>query len=131
MTAGARLSDRAFKRALRASAAGHAVLFAIIILNPSLPGKPSPRGVIHYLSMGMVGGGGGGRPAEGGVKAEPGTTALKPETLRDLTLPEKVAPKDTAELHYPVDEKTKRKPAPAKKATISKPAPESGMVLRN
>jgi len=124
MTAGARWSDGAFKRAMIASAAGHTVLFAIIVLNPSLPKKPSPKGVIHYISMGMVGGG-GARPAGGGAKAELGTTAIKPESLRDLTVPEKVAPKDTAKLHYPVDDKTKRKPAPVKKATISKPEPGS------
>jgi len=123
MTAGARWSDGAFKRAMVVSAAGHMILFAVIILNPGLPKKPSPKGVIHYLSMGMVGGGGDGRPAGGGEKAELGTTAIKPESLRDLTVPEKVAPKDTSKLHYPVVDKTKRKSAPEKKATISKPAP--------
>ena len=121
MTWSAAGSDRAFKRALIISAAGHVILFSFIILNPSLPKKPSPKGVIHYISMGMVGGGGGGRGGGGdgrlpggGNKAAGGTTAVsqsKPESLRDLTVPEKVVPKTESRLRYPVDDKTKRKAA--------------------
>ncbi len=123
MTAGARWSDKAFKQAMIVSSAGHVILFAFIILNPALPQKASPRGVIHYISMGMIGGGGGGRPAGGGEKTEPGTTAAKQDSLRDLTVPEKVIPKNESKLRYPVDDKAKRKPAPEKKATISRPGP--------
>ncbi|HQF97703.1 MAG TPA: TonB family protein [Candidatus Aminicenantes bacterium] len=133
MTWSAAGSDRAFKRALIISAAGHVILFSFIILNPSLPKKPSPKGVIHYISMGMVGGGGGGRGGGGdgrlpggGNKAAGGTTAVsqsKPESLRDLTVPEKVVPKTESRLRYPVDDKTKRKAAAEKRASISKPGP--------
>jgi len=107
MTAGARWSDKAFKQAMIVSSAGHVILFAFIILNPALPQKASPRGVIHYISMGMIGGGGGGRPAGGGEKTEPGTTAAKQDSLRDLTVPEKVIPKNESKLRYPVDDKAK------------------------
>jgi len=117
MIAGARPSDKAFKRALTASAAFHALLLALIILNPSLPKKAAPKGVIHYINMGRIGGGSGG-----GGGAKPAAAAAAPakkQTLRDLTTPDKAVPKVESKLHHPVDPKTKAKKAPEKKATIS------------
>jgi len=124
MIAGGRFNDKAFKRALTISAAAHALLFAFLIINPAFPKKATPKGVIHYLSLGR---GGGGRPAGGpgggGVKAET-TAPAKAESLRDLTTPDKAKPKPESKLRYPVDEaKNKRKQVPAKKASISPPAP--------
>jgi len=122
MIAGARLSDKAFKRAMIVSAAAHVLLLAIIVLNPALPKKASPKGVIHYISLGRIGGGGGnGGPAGGGVKAPAAVPAAKKESLRDLTTPDKAAPKAESRLRYPIDAKTKAKKTPEKKAIISPP----------
>jgi TonB family protein len=133
MIAGAGMSDKAFKRAVIVSAVAHSLVLILIIINPSLP-KPSPKGVIHYLSMNSFGGGGGGggdgRPAGGGpaggasLKTEPGKPEIKRETLRDLTIPRKLQPKVESKLRYPTDDpKTKTKPVPGKKASITKPEP--------
>ena len=133
MIAGARLSDKAFKRALTVSAAAHVLLFAFILINPALPKKATPKGIIHYLGMGGIGGGGNGRPAGGqggkaaaAVKTEIPAPAAKKETLRDLTTPDKVKPKVESKLRYPVDDaKTKRKQVPEKKASVSNAEPEA------
>lgn len=130
MIAGYRMSDKAFKRALTVSAAAHLALFVVILVNPSLPKKPSTKGVIHYFPTGSIGGGGGGngRPAGGqaaaAVKTEtPKAEPEKQDMLRDLAVPDKVKPKVESKLRHPVDAKTKRKQPPEKKATISKPEP--------
>lgn len=124
-----RMNNGAFKKALVVSSVAHVFILVLIVLNPSFP-KPTPKGVIHYLPMSAIGGG-DGRPAGGGggggsgVKAEPAKTpAAKKETLRDLTVPEKVKPKVESKLRYPTDDpKAKRKPAPEKKASIAKAEP--------
>jgi len=132
MIAGARLSDKAFKRALTVSAVAHVLLFAFILINPALPKKATPKGVIHYFGTGGIGGGGNGRPAGGpsgkaaaAVKTETPPPAAKKETLRDLTTPDKVKPKAAeSKLRYPVENaKAKGKPVPEKKASVSKAEP--------
>jgi len=133
MIAGARMSDKSFKMAMIVSAVAHTLVLLLIIINPSFT-KSSPKGVIHYLSMNSFGGGGGGggdgRPAGGGpaggasLKTESGKPEIKRETLRDLTIPQKLQPKVESKLRYPTDDpKAKRKPVPDKKATIMKPEP--------
>jgi TonB family protein len=123
MIAGVRLSDKAFKRAMLASAAAHVILVAIIILNPALPKKAAPKGIIHYISLGRIGGSGdnGGPAGGGGVKAGAAAPAAKKESLRDLTTPDKAAPKTESRLRYPLDAKTKAKKTSEKKTTISPP----------
>lgn len=131
MTSGTRMGDKAFKRALTASGAFHALLLALIILNPSLPKKAAPKGVIHYVSMGRIGGGGGGeRPGGGGTRAAAAPAApAKKETLRDLTTPDKAVPKVESKLRHPVDPKTKAKKTLEKKATISSSTAAAGTAI--
>jgi protein TonB len=112
----------AFKRAFLVSAIFHAALLAVIVANPSLPKKPSPKGVIHYLNLGGGGGpaGGGG----GGGQAQVAATPIQKESLRDLTTVQKLETRKMTEpeYRYPVD-KPKKTPTktPDKKAVISKP----------
>ncbi|MHB8053834.1 MAG: cell envelope integrity protein TolA [Candidatus Aminicenantales bacterium] len=121
MIAGVRANDKAFKGAMIASAAAHAVLLALIAFNPALPKKASPKGVIHYISMGRIGGSGGRPAGSGGAKAQTAAPAPQKESLRDLTTPDKAASKVESKLRHPVDPKTKAKKTPEKKATISQP----------
>ncbi len=134
MIAGARFNDKAFKRAMTVSAAAHTLLFAVILINPSLPKKATPKGAIHYFGISGIGGGGGGgngRPAGGSggqaaaaVKTETAPAAARKDMLRDLAVADKIKPKAESKLRYPVDgAKTKRKPVPEKKASISKAEP--------
>jgi len=127
MTANFGTSDKMFKRAMFFSLAAHTALFLIILANPSLP-KPSKKGMIHYISLNMVGlpgvqgGGGGGR---GGLRTDSqttlGTTEIKKESLRDLTTLEKLQEEPKSSLRYPVDKPKKEPtPKPNKKAAITK-----------
>ncbi len=57
MTWSAAGSDRAFKRALIVSAAGHVILFSFVILNPSLPRSLAQgRHPLHFDGDGGRGG---------------------------------------------------------------------------
>jgi len=129
MTAKWRMGDTAFKRAMTLSAAIHACLLAVIVLNPSLP-KPQRKGLMVFLPTNMIGSGGSG--GAGGISAglpkteeKLGTTELKRETLRDLAPVNTLKTEPKAQLRYPTDKPKKEpaKKAPDKKAVIGKPDP--------
>jgi TonB family protein len=123
-----------FRRAVVFSLSAHVAIFLLLIVNPSLP-RPSKKGMIHYLPLNMVsfggGGGGGGTGGGGGgggggaAKVAATKTAAKKETLRDLTVPQKVKTEEpVSSLRYPVDKpKRDAKKTAEKKAVISKPQP--------
>lgn len=123
MTAPAGRRNGAFKRAMILSAAAHALILLVLIVNPSLP-KPGPKGTIHYITLNMPGGSGGsGGAAAFAPKTELGSTEVKRDSLRDLTTLQKLqADEPSSQLRYPV-EKPKKEPAKKtdKKATITKP----------
>jgi periplasmic protein TonB len=127
------MSNRAFKRALYWSAGAHLALLLLFIVNPSLP-KSGPKGQIHYIQMGSLGGGGGNGGSGGGMRGPAGGGATETVTetplpqLRNLTTPRKVQADEGAELRYPTS-KTKparKKPVPEKKsASINRPDPNA------
>ena len=124
MTARQTINPKAFQRAMIFSAAAHVVLFAVIVASPHLP-KPSSKGVIHYIPLNFVGspgGGGGGGSAKAAPKASLAATAIKKQTLRDLTTAQKLRETPKSSLRYPVD-KPKKDPKKKqdKQAVISKP----------
>ena len=122
--------ERVFKRALLISFLFHLALFLFIAVSPSLP-KSSKKGMIQYVNLISLPGGGGGGGSGGGsvggsVRLEPseeiGTTPIKKETLRDLTALSKFQEESKPSMTYPV-EKPKREPKVKrdKKPVISKP----------
>jgi TonB family protein len=125
MTAPSRGMPRAFKRALLFSALLHAGLIIFIIASPSLPRAPQ-KGLIQYVNLvsfpggGGSGGSGGGEPA---LQAQPLPPPKTKETLRDLTVPEKVKADEKPGLRHPVDKPKTAKKAPEKKAAITKTQP--------
>jgi TonB family protein len=131
MTASSGRADGAFQRALKISAAAHALLLLAIIINPSLP-SARKTGQIHYINLGSWGGGGGG--GNGGLRGPAGgggetiaETPLPKQTLRDLTTPQKLQAQNQSSLRYPV-EKSKRdrsKPVADKVASVPRPDPKA------
>lgn len=116
----AAIRDMTFKRAITTSLIAHLAVFLLLLVSPRLP-HPSKRGMVHYIPLDMVvaggGGGGGGLPA-----GKPATAPAKKETLRDLTVPQKIQPESQSSLRYPV-EKPKKEPKTKteKKAVLTKP----------
>jgi len=117
-----------FKRAIYFSLGAHLAFLVFIVISPHVP-KPSRKGLVHYipLDMGVAGGGGGGRGSGGGGGA-PGAAKPAPpakrETLRDLTIPQKVQPESKPSMRYPVEKPAKEpKPKVEKKAAITRPEP--------
>jgi TonB family protein len=110
-----------FKRAIYFSLGAHLFFLIFIFISPHLP-KPSRKGLIHYIPLNMVvagggGGGGSGKPAAG----KPALPAKK-ETLRDLTIPQKVQPESKPAMRYPVEKPAKEpKTKVEKKAAITRP----------
>jgi TonB family protein len=124
--------NRAFKRALYVSGGAHAALLLLLIVNPSLS-KSGPKGQIHYISLGLSSGGGGGNPGGGGRPGPAGEKTAVTETplprpsLRDLTTVEKLQTPVESSLRYPTA-KPKRAPAKPKldkNAVITKPDPNA------
>ncbi len=123
-----------FRRAVIVSFTVHVVFFLLLLTNPSLP-RSSKRGMVHYLPLNMVsfsgGGGGGGMGGPGGGGGGPAKKAAqvpaKKETLRDLTIPQKLKVEEPkSSLRFPTDKpKRDAKQSPDKKAVISKPEPKS------
>jgi TonB family protein len=116
--------NKSFKRAIYASLFAHLCLFLLILASPSLP-KSSKKGMIQYINFVSPGGGSGGSGGSGGktpLKAAP--PPAKKETLRDLTVPQKVKQETQAAMRFPV-EKPKKEPKTKteKKAAITKPEP--------
>lgn len=130
MTAGLSSNHFAFKRALIFSVILHGLVFAAIIASPVLPSF-SKKGMVHYVNVyslpgggGSGGGSGGGPGGGGGSGAELQTTPLpaKKESLRDLTVPRKAKAETPASMRYPVEKPKKEPKSKAeKKAVISKP----------
>lgn len=111
-----------FKRSVIFSITAHLVVFLLLILSPYLP-KSSQKEMIHYVSLISAPGGGGGSPGGGGGKEEiiEETPTPKRETLRDLTIPQKLQETAAPTLRHPVDKPKKEpKPTPEKKAVIQK-----------
>ena len=119
-----------FRRAVIISLSAHMGIFLLILADPSLP-RPSKKNTI-YLPLNMVsfggGGGGGGTGGGGGggaAKVVSTPVPAKKETLRDLTIPQKIKEEPTSSLRYPVDKpKRDAKKRPDKKAVISKTEPK-------
>lgn len=116
-----------FKRAVVYSAVAHIILFLLLILSPYFP-KPSQKGTVYYVNMvGFGGGAGGGDVLRGGRGAPEGgeevveTAPQAPQSLADLTPPQKFEQESQPSLRYPV-EKPKREPEPKveKKSVIQK-----------
>jgi TonB family protein len=112
--------SKAFKKAIYASVSAHLILFLIILVSPTLP-KSSKKGMIQYIPLNFVtpgGGGGGGR----GTQLKETAGPAKKETLRDLTLPQKVKEEAKSAMRYPVEKpKKEAKQKAEKKAAITKP----------
>jgi TonB family protein len=116
--------QKTFQSALLASIAVHIGLIILIAAAPSLP-KSSKKGMVHYVTFNLGslpgGEGAGGSGGPGGKKAEVPPPPKK-ETLKDLTVPQKLQPEPTSSLRHPVDKPKKEdKTKQAKKAVISKP----------
>lgn len=109
-----------FRRAVIWSLTAHVILFLFILLSPYIP-RPSRKGLVHYVNVISVpGGGGGGAPAVTEAMAD--TEIPERETLRDLTTPQKLEQETPSTLRHPVDKpKRESKPPAKKKAVIQKP----------
>ncbi len=126
MTAGSLTLPKPFKRALIVSAILHASLFVFIVVSPSLS-RPQKTEMIYYVNF--LGGGGGGGAGGGSTttvidKPQPIPAPVKRETLRDLTVAQKVEPETKPTMRYPVDKPKREKTTTEKKAAISKPDPD-------
>jgi len=123
-------NSASFKRAVYASLSAHVVLFLLILASPSLP-KSSKKGMVQYIPLTFVspGGGGGGGGGGGPLKAAP--PPVKKETLRDLTVPQKVKEEAKPGLLYPVEKPKKgTQPKTEKKAAITKPEPSPSATAK-
>jgi TonB family protein len=124
------MDERPFKRAMIFSAVVHSVLLVLIIVNPSLP-TSRKSGPLYYINFGGpsggASGGGGGITAVKPAEETLAPTEVKPQTLRDLAALQKAQPETPGStLRYPVDKpRREAKPAPAKKAEISKVDPSA------
>lgn len=124
----------AFKRAVAVSVLAHIILLVLVVAAPDLPLSPKKRNVTYVNFLGFGGGGNGGGTGGGGsgkgataaVVATPAPPPAKKEMLRDLTVASKVKPEPPAtSLTHPVDKPKTGRPAPEKKATISRPEPNA------
>ena len=129
-------APRSFKNAVLFSLFLHAGLVIFVAAAGSLAGPPK-KGMIHYVNfVGFPGGpggpGAGGGPGPAGAGAGETVTVAKPaapppakkETLRDLTVAQKVKPEPKASMRYPDEKAAKSKKTQEKKAAITKPEPQ-------
>ncbi len=117
-----------FRKAVTRSIIAHLSLFLLLFLASKLP-QPSRKGMVHYIPLDLlVAGGGGGTRSGGGGGQAAGKTAAAPakkETLRDLTVPQKIQTEPESSLRYPVEKpKKETKTRTEKKAAITKPEPK-------
>jgi TonB family protein len=113
-----------FKKAVYISVSAHVVLFLLIVASPTLP-KSSRKGLIYYTPISLLGpGGGGGRGGGKTLLKATKTPPARKETLRDLTVPQKVKSEAKPAMRYPVEKpKKEAKTKTEKKAAITKPEP--------
>lgn len=130
-------APKSFKNAVLFSIFLHAGLVIFVAAAGSLS-VPSKRGMIHYVNFVGLPGGPRGGPGSGAGPGPAGTgtgetvTVAKPaapppakrETLRDLTLAQKVKSEPKASLRYPDQKAAKSKKTQEKKAAITKPEPQ-------
>lgn len=115
--------DREFKKAVIISVFAHLTLFILILISPYLP-KPSRRGMVHYVNIISLGGGGGGLGNQAEQTVE--TAVPQRESLRDLTTPQSLLQEKPPSLTYPVEKpKRDRKPKTGKKSSIQKSQPSA------
>lgn len=124
-------ASKSFKNAVLFSLFLHAGLVIFVAAAGSLSGPPK-KGMIHYVnfvgSPGGPGSGAGPGPAGPGAGetvtvAKPAAPPAKKETLRDLTVAQKVKPEPKASMRYPDEKAAKSKKTQEKKAAITKPEP--------
>lgn len=113
-----------FKKAAFLSILIHVALFMIILVSPHFP-KSSRKDLVHYVNViSFSGGGNGGGSSGGGQREEEKiveTAVPAKETLRDLTIPEKLKQESSASLRHPVEKpKRDKKPKTKKKSIIQK-----------
>ena len=115
--------DRAFKKAVILSVSAHLTLFILMLISPYLP-KPARKGMVHYVNIISLGGGGGGRGLGDQTAQMVETAVPQRETLRDLTTPQSLQQEKPPSLTYPVEKpKRGRKPKAEKKTSIQKSQP--------
>jgi len=112
--------DPLFKRALIFSVSAHIILFIVLLLSPHIP-KPKRKGLVHYVNVISFPGGGGSLTAASETQLE--ETALpERESLRDLTLSDRVEQDSPEALHFPTEKPQRdNTPKTEKKAVIQKP----------
>lgn len=120
---------RTFKKAIAFSLMAHTALFILILISPYLP-KTSRKGMIHYVNVITLPGGGSGGGSSGGGKAPSEkileTDVPQRESLRDLTTPQKLQEQKPPVLTHPQEKPQKdKKPPETKKAIIQKQTPQS------
>jgi len=113
-------NNKSFRAAVILSLIAHFGLFLLILVSPSLP-KSSKKGMIHYVNLVSLPGGGGSGGGESEA-SEIETPLEKRETLRDLTTPQKFQEQPSSSFRHPVDQpKKESKPKKEKKAVIRQP----------
>jgi len=118
-------ADKSFRSAVILSLFAHLALFLVILVSPSLP-KSSRKGMIHYVNLISLPGGGG---PGGGGRGE--TATEKKAVLSDLTTPQKIQEEPAAAIRHPVEKpKKKRSPKKEKKAVIRQPQREDKGKLK-
>ena len=124
--------EQNFKRAVILSVSAHVAVFVFVLISPHLPhGKH--KGMVNYVPVTFLSGGGGGTRISGGSPPSAKTesqlteTAVPPrESLKDLTTPQSLQQKKTPALTYPVEKPEKdRTPKTPKKTSIKKAPPKS------
>lgn len=117
--------EKAFGSAVIISLIAHTALFLLILVSPSLS-KSSQKGMIHYVNLITIPGGGGGGGGAGGsgsgISAKGGEElgAKKKETLRDLATSQKLQEEPSSKLRHPVEKpKKENKTSKEKKSVIS------------
>jgi TonB family protein len=116
-------NNTSFKRAVYASLFAHVALFLLILVSPILP-KSSKKEMVQYIPLSFVTPGGGGGGGSGGTPLKAAPPPVKKETLRDLTVPQKVKEETKPAMRYPAEKpKKEAQQKTEKKAAITKPEP--------
>lgn len=110
-----------FKRAVISSIILHLLMALAVIISPRIP-IPRKRGLVQYVNLIALPGGGGGPGGGGQTKALGETPTPQRASLKDLTTPEKLKSPPESSFRYPVEKPRReaKKPAQQKKAVIQK-----------